>query len=118
MDSDSSSAKLNQSSLTELKDMNKILAHGVGGIKGTISGKVIIWDDTFYDNSKSLEGKIVYNTGNIPLYRAAFLVDARAKCVLMEKGGKNFHPLILLNDALIPSIAGIGNIDFKDIIFE
>jgi len=88
----------------------KPIACGAGGISKIVTGEVVKWRDVMLDNPMLINEKIVYNKENLPCYRAAFLADHGAKAVLMAEGGKNYHPLILLNDANVPAIAGIGNI--------
>ncbi|MBU7046065.1 MAG: hypothetical protein HXS54_06470 [Theionarchaea archaeon] len=81
-----------------------------------VTGEIIEWNDDMITNPDSIRNKIVYNKGHIPLYRAAFLADHHVRAVLMEEGGKNYHPLILLNDAGIPAVAGIGPLDLEGIV--
>ena len=97
--------------------MRSKIAHGFGGVNKIVSGEVIEWNDDFLDNPGTIRDTIVYNKGHIPLYRAAFLADHSVKAVLIEKGGKNYHPLILLTDARVPAVAGVGalKIDGKTI---
>ena len=90
------------------------LAKGFGGIDKVTTGEVIIWKDTFLEIPNLVNNKIIYyNKANIPFYRAAFLVDNGVKAVLMKEGGKNYHPLILFNDAEVPAVAGIGIVDLE-----
>ena len=91
----------------------KHVAEGFGGVDKVVTGEVIIWNDNFLKNPNLIENKIIYCKENIPFYQAAFLVDNKAKAVLINEGGKNYHPLILFNDAQVPAVAGIGivNID-------
>jgi len=92
------------------KMKNKI-TQGFGGGNKAVSGEVIEWSDEFLDDHTVVTHNIVYNRGHIPLYRAAFLADHGVKAVLMEKGGKNYHPLILLTDAHVCAVAGIGSVN-------
>jgi len=93
---------------------------GAGSIDKTASGKVLSWDDKYLSNPGPLKDRIVYCRGNTPLYRIAFLVEHSVRAVLLEKGGKNYHPLIFLKDARIPAIAGLGqaDIDGKTVTVE
>ncbi len=90
-----------------------IIANGVGGIDKLVSGKIIEWSDDFLETPALVKNNIVYNAGDMPLYRAAFLVDNGASAVLIEEGGKNYHPLILFNDAGVAAVAGVGRVDLK-----
>jgi phosphoenolpyruvate-protein kinase (PTS system EI component) len=93
--------------------MKKFIAKGFGGIDKVVSGELIEWRDKFFDYPDSVKDKIIYNKGNMPLYRAAFLVDTGVKAVLMEEGGTNYHPLILIKHAEVVTVAGIGDVDFE-----
>ena len=93
--------------------MLKCLGRGVGGVGKVTNGEVIDWSDEVLENPSIIENMIVYNKGSAPLYRLAFLIDNNVKAVLMEEGGKNYHPLILLNDAEVPAIAGIGDLNLS-----
>ncbi len=84
------------------------LIKGIGNIDRTVTGQVIEWTESLIETPNLIKDKIVYNKGDAPLYRIAFLIENNAKAVLLEKGGRNYHPLILLSDALMPAIAGIG----------
>jgi len=87
------------------------LAKGVGGINRAETGQVINWSDSLINTPDAIREKIVYSKGDTPLYRIAILIDNGAKAVLLEKGGRNYHPLILLSDAIVPGIAGIGEVN-------
>lgn len=89
------------------------IAKGVAGVDKVVTGEVIEWSDNFFENPSSVKSKIIYNKGNMPLYRAAFLVDNGVRAILMGEGGKNYHPLILIKDAQAAAIAGIGNIELE-----
>jgi phosphotransferase system enzyme I (PtsI) len=54
---------------------------------------------------------VVYDKGQTPLFRAAFVIEHGAVAFLMAEGGKNYHPLILAIEAGVPTIAGIGKLD-------
>lgn len=86
----------------------KVLAKGVGNNKKIEVGRVIEWSEDLIASPHLIKNKIIYSRGKAPLYRMAFLIENGAKAVLLEKGGRNYHPLILLRDAVIPAIAGIG----------
>lgn len=86
------------------------LIKGIGNINRIVRGQVIEWTESLMGMPNLIKDKIVYNKGDAPLYRVAFLIENNAKAVLLEKGGQNYHPLILLNDALMPAIAGIGKV--------
>ena len=92
----------------------KIIAKGIGGITKVVTGQVIEWSDSFFEKPIQIKDKVVYNEGDAPLYRMAFLIENEVKAVLLEKGGRNYHPLILLSDALVPAVAGIGKFDLAD----
>ena len=98
----------------------KSIGEGVGGVDKVVSGEVIEWKEVFLKNPSLVKDKIVYNKGSAPLYRMAFLIDNHVKAVLMEEGGKNYHPLILLSDAGVPAVAGIGEISLhrKDVTVD
>lgn len=81
---------------------------GVGNNKQIVSGEVTEWTEALIESPYLITNKVIYSKGESPLYRMAILVDNGAKAVLLEEGGKNYHPLILLGDADIPAIAGIG----------
>lgn len=81
---------------------------GFGNNKGIVSGEVVEWTQDLIDHPHRIAGKIVYSMGESPLYRMAVLADHGVSGVLLEEGGKNYHPLILLGDAGIPAIGGIG----------
>lgn len=68
----------------------------------------MVWTNDLIDDPHRIAGKIVYSMGASPLYRMAILADNGVSGVLLEDGGKNYHPLILLGDAGIPAIGGIG----------
>jgi pyruvate,water dikinase len=94
--------------------MRKLLiGAGFGGVDRVVKGKVAEWSDCFLESQDLVKGKIIYNKGQMPLYRAAFLVESGVKVVLMEEGGKNYHPLILFNDAQVPAVVGIGKVDLE-----
>lgn len=89
-----------------------VIARGIGHINKVERGESIDWNDNLFVTPTLIKDKIIYIKGNAPLYRIAFLIENKAKAVLFEKGGRNYHPLILLNEALLPAIAGIGIVDF------
>ncbi|MCX6563364.1 MAG: hypothetical protein NTU60_07130 [Candidatus Aminicenantes bacterium] len=89
------------------------IAQGASGVPGIVTGRVLLWNDSFLLNPNLVTGNIVFSPGETPLYRVAFLIDHGARAVLFEKGGKNYHPLILLNEAMLPGVAGIGHIKFN-----
>jgi phosphoenolpyruvate-protein kinase (PTS system EI component) len=92
----------------------KVLAKGAGNHQKIEIGQVIEWRDDLIESPYLIKNKIVYSMGKAPLYRMAFFIENGAKAVLLEKGGRNYHPLILLRDAAIPAIAGIGTINLHD----
>jgi phosphoenolpyruvate-protein kinase (PTS system EI component) len=92
---------------------NNKIAQGASGVPGIVAGRVLSWTDSFLLNPSRVTGHIIFSPGETPLYRVAFLIDHDARAVLFEKGGKNYHPLILLNDAMLPGVAGLGNIKFN-----
>lgn len=95
----------------------KPLGEGFGGVDKVVTGEVIIWNDKFLTTPNLMKSKIIYCKEDIPLYQAAFLVDNKVKAVLMNEGGKNYHPLILFNDAQVPAVAGIGTMNaYGDIL--
>lgn len=100
--------------------MIKSIGEGIGGVNKVVSGEVIEWEEDFLENPSLVRNKIAYNKGSAPLYRMAFLIDNHVKAVLMEEGGKNYHPLILLTDAEVPAVAGIGKIPLhgKDVTVD
>jgi phosphoenolpyruvate-protein kinase (PTS system EI component) len=87
------------------------LAQGTFGASAMISGTVVEWDDGFLDRPEPLSGAVVYDKGQTPLFRAAFIAEKGAKALLMAEGGKNYHPLILANEAELPAIAGVGPLE-------
>lgn len=89
--------------------MKEILIKGIGNNKKVVTGKVIEWTEDLIESIHLIKGKIIYSKGESPLYRMAILIDNGAKAVLLEEGGRNFHPMILLGDAGISAIVGIGN---------
>lgn len=89
------------------------LLEGLGNNKGTASGEVVEWTQELIDQPGQITGKIVYSMGESPLYRMALLADNLVAGVLLEEGGKNYHPLILLGDAGVPAIGGIGKHDLR-----
>lgn len=89
----------------------KVLARGFGNNKKVEVGKVIEWSDDLIASPELIKNKIVYSKGKAPLYQMAFLIENGAKAVLLEKGGRNYHPLILLRDAAISAIAGIAAVN-------
>ena len=89
------------------------ISKGFGGVYKVVTGRVVEWSEGFLGDQDSVKDRVVYYKENIPFYRAAFLADSGVKAVLMAEGGKNYHPLILLNDAQIPAVAGIGKIDLE-----
>ena len=97
-----------------------LIGTGIGGVDKVVSGEVIEWEEDFLENPSLVRDGIVYNKESAPLYRIAFLIDNHVKAVLMEEGGKNYHPLILLADAEVPAVAGIGKIDLhgKDVTVD
>jgi phosphoenolpyruvate-protein kinase (PTS system EI component) len=88
----------------------QILAQGTPGTSVVITGTIVEWDDGFLDNPEPLSGAVVYDRGQTPLFRAAFIAEQGAKALLMAEGGKNYHPLILASEAGLPAIAGVGNL--------
>ncbi len=91
----------------------KILATGIGAGSHIVRGKVINYKNSHIDKPGLLRGRVVYVSNHIPLYVASFLTESKVKGVLLAKGGKNYHPLILLNEASIPAISGIGELDIE-----
>jgi phosphotransferase system enzyme I (PtsI) len=89
----------------------RLLVTGVGNNNGVVSGEVAEWTHGLLEYPDLISGKIVYSRGDSPLYRMAILADNGARGVLLEEGGKNYHPLILLGDAGTPAIAGVGELD-------
>jgi phosphoenolpyruvate-protein kinase (PTS system EI component) len=87
------------------------LAQGTPGASVVITGAIIEWDDGFLDHPEPLADAVVYDRGQTPLYRAAFIAEHRAKALLMAEGGKNYHPLILASEAGLPAIAGVGRLE-------
>lgn len=81
---------------------------GIGNNKGLVTGEVLDWTEELIGSPHLIKNKIIYSKGESPLYRMTILIDNGAKAVLLEEGGKNYHPLILLGDAGVPAIAGIG----------
>ncbi len=89
------------------------IAEGTGGVDKLVTGKAVEWNDDLLKAPNLVKDKIIYNRWHMPLYRAAFLVDNGVRAVLMDEGGKNYHPLILFNDAGVPAVAGIGKVDLE-----
>ncbi|MCP5419005.1 MAG: hypothetical protein H6970_00745 [Gammaproteobacteria bacterium] len=85
-----------------------ILATGTPGAAVSATSLVLEWHDSLLNEPASLAGAIVYDRGQIPLYRAAFIAEHGAAGLLMAEGGKNYHPLILATEAGLPAIAGLG----------
>lgn len=75
-----------------------------------VSGDVIEWRDSFFDNPEPLRGALVYHRGPTPLHHAAFIIESQATALLMGTGGENYHPLILVTEAGLPAIAGVGDL--------
>ncbi|MCJ7481766.1 MAG: hypothetical protein MUO31_02250 [Thermodesulfovibrionales bacterium] len=92
----------------------KILAKGFGGINKVVAGKVIEWREGFFCTPSVIKEAIIYVRKHLPLFQTAFLIENNVKAVLIGEGGKNYHPLILLNDAMVPAIAGLGDIDLPE----
>ncbi len=90
-----------------------VVARGIGLSQAVSTGLVVNWQDAFLDNPSQLSGVVVYHQGSLPLYKAAFIVEAGASAILMGVGGKNYHPLILATEAGIPAIAGIGQLELE-----
>jgi pyruvate,water dikinase len=90
-----------------------VLAKGIGLVNRVETGDLIVWKDSFLNKPHLLTNKIIYNEGDAPLYRMAFLIENKVKAVLLEQGGRNYHPLILLSDALVPAIAGVGKLNLS-----
>jgi len=90
-----------------------IVARGVSLSKTMAHGRVVNWQDSFFDNPDQVKGKIVYHQGGLPLYKAAFIVESKALALLIGEGNRNYHPLILATEAGIPTIAGIGRHDLE-----
>lgn len=80
------------------------------GPPAVVSGSVLEWDDAFLDHPELLAGAVVYDKGQTPLFRTAYIVEKGASALLMAEGGKNYHPLILASEAGMPAIAGIGRL--------
>ncbi|MEZ5583349.1 MAG: putative PEP-binding protein [Candidatus Competibacteraceae bacterium] len=87
---------------------SSVLATGTPGAALTTSGKVLEWHDSLLNDPKSLAGSVVYDRGQTPLFRAAFIAEHGAAALLMAEGGKNYHPLILATEAGLPTVAGVG----------
>ncbi|MFO1428915.1 MAG: putative PEP-binding protein [Candidatus Competibacteraceae bacterium] len=87
------------------------LAAGTPGFPAIVTGPVLEWQDRWLDRPESLAGAVIYDRGQTPLFRTAFIVEHGAKALLMAEGGKNYHPLILATEAGLPTIAGIGQVD-------
>lgn len=87
------------------------LAQGTPGLSAMITGFIVEWDDSFIDHPEPLSNAVVYDKGQTPLYRAAFIAEQGAKALLMAEGGKNYHPLILASEAGLPAIAGVGRLE-------
>lgn len=87
------------------------LARGTPGTPGVITGSIVEWDDGFLDHPQPLSDAVVYDKGQTPLFRAAFIAEQGAKALLMAEGGKNYHPLILAGEAGLPAIAGVGRLN-------
>ena len=87
------------------------LAAGTPGIPAVVTGPVLEWQDRWLDQPDPLAGAVIYDRGQTPLFRTAFIVEHGAKALLMAEGGKNYHPLILAAEAGLPAIAGIGQVD-------
>lgn len=87
------------------------LAQGTLGASMVVTGTIVEWDDGFLDQPEPLSGAVVYDKGQTPLFRAAFIAEKGAKALLMAEGGKNYHPLILANEAGLPAIAGVGRLE-------
>ncbi len=87
------------------------LAAGTPGFPAVVTGPVLEWQDCWLDQPETLAGAVIYDRGQTPLFRTAFIVEHGAKALLMAGGGKNYHPLILAAEAGLPAIAGIGQVD-------
>ena len=87
------------------------LAAGTPGIPAVVTGPVLEWQDRLLDQPEPLAGAVIYDRGQTPLFRTAFIVEHGAKALLMAAGGKNYHPLILAAEAGLPAIAGIGQVE-------
>lgn len=74
------------------------------------TGSVVEWQESFLDHPQPLTGAIVYDKGQTPLFRTAFMVEHGVRALLMAEGGKNYHPLILASEANMPAIAGVGQV--------
>jgi phosphoenolpyruvate-protein kinase (PTS system EI component) len=93
---------------------SKVLASGTKGPVATATGPVLLWQDSLLDSPETIAGSVVYDKGQTPLFRAAFIIEHGAVAFLMAEGGKNYHPLILAVEAGIPTVAGIGKLDGLD----
>lgn len=69
--------------------------------------EILKWSDQLWNSPSTIRDKVVYLEKDTPLYVSAFLADNGVKAVLLEEGGKNYHPKLLLNDAQIPVLGGI-----------
>ena len=87
------------------------LAAGTAGNPAVVTGPVLEWQNHWLDRPEPLAGAVVYDRGQTPLFRTAFIVEHGAKALLMAEGGKNYHPLILATEAGLPAIAGIGQVE-------
>lgn len=76
--------------------------------KKITSGEVVAWGKNLIRSPELIRERIVYLREDVPLHIAAFLIDSGVKGVLMAHGGKNYHPLILLDEAGIPALSGVG----------